>query len=218
MIITIGESPRDDITPILKKYLNNVEIIQTGLLDNLDKNELKLVTTITDERNTLVSRRRNGEAIILNGELIEEKLKKTLLEATEVGHKNILLLCTGKFDEINNEDINLFIPDKIITPLISSMFPGKQMGLLIPNNDQVTMMNNKWGNHGLAPVIETASPYSSVTNILTACENLERSEVDFILMDCMGYTEQMKQEVKQKVNIPVVLSNSLLIKILTEVL
>lgn len=218
LIITIGESPRDDIAPILEKYLSNVEIVQTGLLDNLNKDEMKLVTNVPEDEKTLVSRKNNGEAIILNGKVIEERLKRAVIKATEIGHENILLLCTGEFDEINQRNINLFIPDKIITPLIANMFPDKKMGLLIPSNSQINMMNNKWGNQGLMPYIESASPYSSITEIIKSCESLERRGMDFILMDCMGYTEHMKQEVKQKVNIPVVLSNSLLIKILTEIL
>lgn len=179
---------------------------------------MKFITNVQNVEKTLVSRKRNGESVILNGDVVEERLEKVLFKAIKEDHENILLLCTGEFNEINQKDINLFIPDKIITPLIANIFPNKKMGLLIPNKNQVSMMNKKWQQQGLTPFIEYASPYSSITEIIKSCERLERSGMDFILMDCMGYTEQMKQEVKQTVKIPVVLSNSLLIKILKEIL
>lgn len=179
---------------------------------------MKFITNVQNVENTLVSRKRNGESVILNGDLVEERLEKDLFKAIKEGHENILLLCTGEFNEINHKNINLFIPDKIITPLIANIFPDKKMGLLIPNKNQFSMMSNKWRKQGLTPFIEYASPYSSIAEIIKSCQKLERSGVDFILMDCMGYTEQMKQEVIRKVNIPIVLSNSLLIKILAEIL
>lgn len=217
LVITIGESPRDDITPMLEKYLTHVKIDQVGLLDNLDVDEMQMITKVEGNK-ILVSRKRNGNSVLLNGEVVEKQLEEKIHQASENNHENILLLCTGEFDQISQKHVNLFIPDKIITPLIANIFPNKKMGLLIPNQDQISMMNSKWAKQGLTPCIGYASPYSSISEIIVSCKKLEKSGVDFILMDCMGYTEEMKDEVIKKINIPVVSSNSLLIKILTEVL
>lgn len=166
----------------------------------------------------MVSKKINGDSIILNAEVVESRLTDAINKATDDGHKNILLLCTGEFNNFQKKDTNLFIPDKILTPLVANMFPNKKMGLLIPDETQINMMNSKWGKHGFKPLIKYASPYSNISKIIKACNDLDKSEVDFILMDCMGYTEQMKDRVKEIVDVPVILSNVLMVKVLSEIL
>ncbi|WP_037193644.1 AroM family protein, partial [Rhodococcus rhodochrous] len=49
-----------------------------------------------------------------------------------------------------------------------------------------------------------------------AALSLKEHDVDLILLDCMGYTEEMKRTVKQITGKPVILSRTLVARVLGE--
>lgn len=219
LAITIGKAPRKDIDIVLKRNLDeHIAVKQIGVLDNLNEDEISSITTLTPADETLVTRLDDEYSIELNAKIVENHLQKIINDAEKRGYKHILLLCTGSFPDIVLKSSNLYLPDQILSSVIHSIAGQRKMGLLIPNKSQTAMMENKWREYGLIPVIASASPYSDVNEVVNSAKNLEKNKADFILMDCMGYTEEMKMAVSEKVNIPVILSSTLMVKILSEII
>lgn len=101
--------------------------------------------------------------------------------------------------------------------MINSIYSEKRLGLLIPEENQREYMNTKWKNQNDI-VIENASPYLEKDEIISSCLSLKQKGVEAILMDCMGYTESMKEEVQKKTGMPVILSNVLTLKVISELI
>ncbi|MCG1009704.1 AroM family protein [Salinicoccus sp. ID82-1] len=219
LAITIGRSPRKDISPIMERYLgDDITVKQMGVLDDLSDHEMSLISTYKPHDEVLVSRVDDEHSIELNAKVVEDHLQNIIQNAEKRGYKHILLLCTGSFPDIVLKTSNLYLPDQIISPVISNIAKHRRMGLLIPHENQKSMMEDKWREYGLDPLIASASPYLDLDEIVVAAKSLEQSNADFILMDCMGYTEEMKKAVSAEVTVPVILSNTLMVKILSELL
>ncbi|MFC3419058.1 AroM family protein [Salinicoccus hispanicus] len=219
LAITIGRSPRKDISPVMERYLSDdIAVEQVGVLDDLTDYEMSVISSYSDQDEVLVSRVDDEHSIELNAKIVEDHLQKIIQNAENRGYKHILLLCTGTFPDIVLKTSNLYLPDQIISPVISNIAKHRKMGLLIPHENQKSMMEDKWGKYGLDPLIASASPYLDLDEIVVSAKSLEQSNADFILMDCMGYTEEMKEAVSAQVTIPVILSNTLMVKILSEFL
>ncbi|GAB3056775.1 AroM family protein [Salinicoccus sesuvii] len=219
LAITIGKSPRKDIRPVMERYLSDdVAVEQVGVLDDLTDYEMSAISSCSDQDGVLVSRVDDEHSIELNAKVVEDHLQKIIQNAENRGYKHILLLCTGTFPDIVLKTSNLYLPDQIISPVISNIAKHRKMGLLIPHENQKSMMEDKWRQYGLDPLIASASPYLDLDEIVVSAKSLEQSNADFILMDCMGYTEEMKKSVSAEVTIPVILSNTLMVKILSEFL
>ncbi|WP_020007713.1 AroM family protein [Salinicoccus albus] len=184
----------------------------------MDEDELQNILTYSGSDETFVTRLSNGEQIILNAEITEEKIQKIITEAEAFDYENILLLCTGTFKNIKLKSSKLFLPEQLVSPVIAKLGRSQKMGLMIPQESQKKMMTKKWSKYEIFPLIASASPYSNIEEIIMAAKYLENEDSDFILMDCMGYTEEMRKSVFDEVNIPIILSNTLMAKILSEIL
>ena len=200
---------------IFNKHLTNINLIQKGVLDNLSDKELKYFTSIGMNEDILVSRLKNGKQLKMNSHKVEKRIEELINQTVQEGYKNILVLCTGRFNNLQVDGINIFFPDDIVTQLLNNMYSYKNFGLLIPDENQIIYMKEKWSEQRNL-IIECASPYLKIEEIISSCKAIEEQGAEVILMDCMGYTENMKKEVQTRVNIPVILSNVLTLKIVSE--
>lgn len=217
--ITIGQSPREDIQPILDKYIGEeVKITQVGILDAISQKEYEKLTSTKNSEAIYVSKLSDGKEIILDAYLVEKRVIQTIKDLEKKGIQQVLLLCTGHFPSLIFDKVRVYIPEKIIAPTIEMLAHNYQIGVMIPNNNQNQMMEGKWGKSGVQPMIETASPYSEIKDILKAGKKLKDKGAEYILMDCMGYTETMKKLLTKELGLPVILSNALMAKIVSEIL
>lgn len=219
MTITIGQSPREDIQPILNKYIGDeVKITQMGILDAVSQKEYEKLTSTESSESIYVSKLSDGREITLDAYLVEKKVIQTIKDLEMKGFQQVLLLCTGHFPSLTFDKIRVYIPEKIIVPTIKMLSHNYQIGIMIPNNNQNQMMERKWGENGIQSIIETASPYSEIKDILKAGKKLKDKGAEYILMDCMGYTESMKELLTKELGLPVILSNALMAKVVSEIL
>lgn len=215
--VTIGQSPRTDIQPILEKYIGTHSVVQMGLLDNISDDEFRKLTTVKTEDEVYVSKMVDDSEVILSAEMIERKMTETIKTLKNKGVRQVLLLCTGNFSDIPS-NIRVYVPEQLISPTISVIGRDSKVGIIIPNKDQKRMMEKKWNKYDFIPMFEGASPYTEVKNIVEAGKKLKDRGAEYLLMDCMGYTEEMKSAVKKETNLPVVLSTALMAKVLSELL
>lgn len=59
-------------------------------------------------------------------------------------------------------------------------------------------------------IVQAASPYSEREEVVETGVALARQGVDTIILDCMGYTLEMKRHIRAAVACPVILSRSVL--------
>lgn len=203
--LTIGQSPRDDITPELKNYWGDkFNMIEKGALDNYSFQEIQKKFSPNDNDDILVTRLNNGEEVIVSHKCVQKLLKRKIKELSD-DIDLIVLLCTGVFDDFNSNKL-IIKPHLILDNLIKNIIGNKKLGTIIPNINQKKQIKDKWAKFNIKPFIQAASPYKLNNDLNLAAEILKNKNVDLIYMDCLGYSNSMKKAVSDisetKVMIP----------------
>lgn len=213
-LLTIGQSPRTDVTPSLKKILGDkISIVERGALDGLTEDNL-LEVAPTDQEITYISRLRDGKSVKISKEKLLPLLQKGLNQLEEIVDMT-LMLCTGDFPTIHSTKPVLY-PDKLLTHTVQAIIPpGEKLGLIIPLVEQRDSLSEKWEGSQLMIEAEAASPYEQ-SDISNCATRLKEKGVSAIVLDCMGYDEHHKAKVKEASNLPVILPRTLVARVLKE--
>ncbi|WP_068986730.1 MULTISPECIES: AroM family protein [Lysinibacillus] len=214
-ILTIGQSPRSDITPTFKEFFHdNIEIVERGALDSLKEAEL-LKVIAKKEKNITVSRLRDGRSIIISKRellpLLQHELSKLEQEVDMV-----IVLCTDDFPTLTCEK-PIFYPGRIVTQVIAAMADQPNIGLIVPLEEQRRIILNKWKGVTNNITVAVASPYD-YANFKAAAQYLKDYQVDLIILDSMGYNEEHKQLVRKESGIITILPRTLIARIVLEYL
>lgn len=222
-MITIGQSPREDIVPVMQNHFTQeVEILQRGALDDFD---LSMVAELRPKagQSTLVTRMRDGTEVKVTHEKILPLMQKGLDVLVEEGVELIVLLCTGGFPELRAERMILH-PGRLLHGLVTVLANGGRLGIVMPSASQVRLAEERGGERwgGLDVVLTSASPYAEpeirATEWKRAAEELKEREVDLVYLGCMGMDEEMKGIVQRVTRKPVILASSMFARVIDELI
>ena len=214
--ITIGQSPRTDVIPEMKEILGeNVTILEAGALDGLTREEIEKFTPDKNDY-VLVSRLNDGSHVKFGKSYIIPLLQNCINNLEKQGAELIIVICTGYFGSLLTSKIPLIYPQKIMYSLVPDFAVNGRIGVIVPEEDQIVQMAEKWKETGVHVSAEAASPYKEIEGIRKAAEKLKTENVDVIVLDCIGYDKSMKQEVEKITGKPVVLSRTLAARVVTE--
>ncbi|HHW02236.1 MAG TPA: AroM family protein [Thermoanaerobacterales bacterium] len=216
-LLTIGQAPRVDLVPEIKKVLGeDVEIIERGALDGLTLKEVKsLYPGENDE--VLVTRMADGTEVKVAEREIFPRLKEKIKNLEAEGINTIFLACTGEFPSFDSASL-IVRPQKVLHHVVSSLAEGLTLGIIIPDERQVVSAKERWSTVASKVIVEPGSPYAGMENIEKAAKLLATSGVDLVVMDCMGYTLKMKDTVLNLVKKPVILARSISAKVVSELI
>ncbi|MNB78041.1 hypothetical protein D3C81_265760 [compost metagenome] len=218
-MITIGQAPRNDVAPYVQRQLEGrARLHQAGALDGWSAAEIADKLAPVPGGYTLTSRLADGSAAVVARDkvlpLVQEKIDA--MEAS--GIRQILLLCTGVFPGLRTGSSFLIEPDRILTPSVAALAGGRRLGVICPLEEQADSLGDKFGGHGLSPVFAAASPYTGTADHFEQAGRAMRDKADLLLLDCMGYTEQHRERIARASGLPVILSNSLMGKLVSEII
>ncbi len=222
-LITIGQSPRNDILPEFIETLGfSPQIIQRGLLDGLTKERIASLSPDTAGEALLVSRLNDGSEVKLS----EYKVFALIPEAIEALEKQeatiIALFCTGKFPLFRSK-IPIVYPSEIMSSLIHAVFCASKdapirMGIVGPALEQKRMVIEKWGKGNNSVCFEALSPYTADESEMLRCaQKMAGHNCDVIILDCMGFTGKAKEVFAAITHRRIILPRSLLARIIAEI-
>ena len=210
-LITIGQSPRTDLTPELKELLPvGTTLLERGALDALTTDEINAMTP-RDGDVVLTSRLRDGTAAIMGRQPLIARLQD-LISSVETEADVLMLACTGEFPAFSHTT-PLIEPDVEIRKAVAANTASHgSVGIICPLVDQQESSVEKLAA-GLPPTVQfftaVATPYSTgQTALAEAAVALHDSGVDLIVLDCIGYTEAMGRLVEEICGVPVLLSRA----------
>jgi protein AroM len=214
-LVTIGQTPRTDLVPEIKMILGkDIEIVEKGALDGLTLKEVEALYPKKDDE-VLVTRMADGTEVKVSEKEIFPRLKNQIKKLEDEGIRTILLACTGEFPHFDSSSF-IVRPQKVLHHVVSSLAEGLTLGVIIPDELQVASSKERWSKVAAKVVVEPASPYKQMEDVERAAKLLAESHVDIVVMDCMGYTLQMKDLVLKYVKKPVILARSMVAKIASE--
>lgn len=217
-MITIGQAPRTDVAPILEAALGTgTELIQVGALDGIMEPHIREhLYPEGPEDHVLTSRLANGHAVVFSRNKVKPLIQQKINELEQQGITQILLLCTGVFPGLTTVDALLYEPDRLLPPLLKALVGERRLGVIGPLEQQAESLRLKYGPYGLNPAYASASPYAPDREAFRHAARSLKKQSDMIILDCMGYTREMRSWVAQELDVPVILSNALIGKLLSE--
>jgi protein AroM len=200
--VTIGQSPRDDVVPELEGHLGgDVEIVQRGALDGVTIEVIRANAPLSGET-TLVSRLENGSEVAVDMRFVEPRLQQQICSLEEQGIQLILLLCTHRFEGLSS-NVTLLRPASVLERLVE-MQKVRRLGVFTPSAKQTRAQRIRWRAYALEGIrVSSASPYLEGSGIKEAAATMRDKGVDIAVMDCIGYTEEMRSLVQGILNVPV---------------
>lgn len=217
--LTIGQAPRTDIMPLLDEHLPRDRVTHAGLLDGLTREQIEQRFAPQPGEDVLVSRLLDGTQVRLASPRVEKALQEKIDWLESEGCETILLLCTGEFHHLQAKEALLLEPDRIIPPLINGIVGTHRVGVVVPVVEQIEHQAGKWGKLATPPCYATASPYlADEQTLVEAAQSLKEQGAQVVLLDCIGYQRGHADIIQQHINVPVLLSNSLVVKLAAEFL
>ena len=207
--ITVGQSPRVDVTPDLWPIFGpNVELIEAGGLDGLSREEIE--TFVPEEGDyVLVSRLKDGSSVTFAERYVLPRLQQCIDRLEEEGVRLILFFCTGDFPDNFRHKVPLIFPNQILFGLVPVLCAGK-LAAVTPSEKQLGQSQKKWGGYGLEVKSYAASPYGEMEAVEAAAREIAKTDADLVLLDCIGYTAEMKRMVAKITGKNVILSRTIL--------
>lgn len=207
-LLTIGQSPRDDITSEIKPlFLPHLRILEAGLLDDLSPEEIRRLR-LAKRETPLVTRLRGGSQV----ELGEKEIRLLLPEFIESTKKKMKLnavglLCTNDFPKMKFSFPVIF-PFDSLQFIINEILHVRRLGVVVPLETQIRMTEKKWKREKV--VVEARSPYTEGKSWEKIARKFHGEKVDAVILDCIGYSMKDRMQIQNLLSSPILLPRVIL--------
>lgn len=216
--VTIGQTPRTDLTcDLLPRLPADLALSEYGALDGLSYEEAARQYAPRAGEPVLVTRMADGRQITLGEDAIQAAVQACVAKAEAQGAGAVLLLCTGLFPALAHT-VPLLRPQALEYAAAAALCDGRPVAVLVPEEAQRGMLQQRWRAAGMEPVVACASPYLGESGVQAAAATLRGCGAVLLCMDCMGYTVRMKQLAEQASGLPVLLPRTLALAVAAQVL
>ncbi|QIK71646.1 AroM family protein [Propioniciclava coleopterorum] len=221
-LVTIGQSPRVDITAELDGYLpTGVEIIEFGALDHLDEAGIAAIAPRAREGHLTSRLRDGGSAVFGHGHTVP-LVQRAIRSGEDAGADATVLLCAGDFPGVVH-DKPLFLSERLshdgVRGLLSGLGAGR-LGVVRPLPEQLDAGYAHWGRSlGRFPAaMAAASPYTDSLETIAAASAKVADRVDLVVLDCMGFGEDARRAAAEASGVPVVTVRGVALRLLSSLL
>ena len=217
-LVTIGQSPRDDVVPELRRFLPpDVRIYEAGALDDLSPEEIAVHPPLSPER-TLVTRLRDGTEVVVDAEFVHGRLQ-AVIERLGREVDLIGLLCSGKFPDFESP-APLLVPHRLLRGVLSALLLPGPLGVLVPSPEQVGPAEEELRDWGIDAVVCAASPYRGGLRSALGEQGsvLRERGVAAVFLNCFGYGGEIRDFLRESLNVSVIAVRSLFARVLAELL
>jgi len=215
-IITIGQSPRMNVVPEMTPFFGgHVEVLEVGAMDGLTLAQARAYRPEAGMTH-LASRMRDGTEILIAKEKILTRIERAVNDLNQQNVSLILLFCVGVFPKFPSRCL-IVEPQRIVDHCVKSLISeDDHLGILIPITEQEAWVRETFLKITPRITVTDASPYSDRSSLDWAGRVLREANCDLIVMYCMGFNRPLANEIRQITGKPVILSSSLVARVLGE--
>jgi protein AroM len=217
--VTIAEAPRDDVVPAMHRlFPEDVHVVERGNLNGLSAEEIAALAPDPGEVG-IVARLKSGGETLLSHKKILPRMQALVDEVvTEEGADLVVILCGADWSEIESP-VLVVNPGKVFPGVVSSLASGRRLGVIKPSAGQIERERDRYRSLGIDATVTAASPYAGEERLVlarTAAEEIRNAGCDLVWMSCIGMDEAMRDVVTEITGKPVILAQTLLARIVTE--
>lgn len=213
-LITIGQSPREDIMASMFGSCPPSGILERGALDSLSLDQINDLKPC-DGEHPLVSRIRDGSEVVIAKERLMSYMQSAVDSAIRAGAGLVVILCTGEFTQLSIP-VPAVYPDRVLGHVVEAVLPRGTVGVMLPHPGQMESMREKWRTDARTFDGVAVSPYTGVDELARQAVSLKNRGADLIVLDCMGFDLAMKRTVAAASGLPVILANRLVGRVVEE--
>ena len=156
-VLTLGQSPRRDVTPTLQVILGEaVRIREAGGLDGLSPAAIDALTPRAGEV-PIETRLNTGKAILLSKARLLPRLVAAA-EALQANCQRVLLLCSGNFPDLTAACPGIIQPVTLLRGIVGAVAREKTLGVIGPASD-MARAPDQWAPLAGRVICAAASPY-----------------------------------------------------------
>jgi protein AroM len=143
-VVTIGQSPRADLTGELAGYLPaGTNLLERGALDDLSSSTITALAPGADE-DTLTSRLRDGEPVLLDRQRLVPRLEEAISALEQQGTEVNLLVCTGTFPPLHHGRPLLDAERLLVSGVGAVVHRSGPLGVVVPLPAQQNVLSMRW--------------------------------------------------------------------------
>ncbi len=209
--VTIGQSPRDDIVPEMQSFVPSAAWIQAGALDDASEELLARLAPAPGDF-PLVTRLADGRAILVSEASVHGRLQPAG-RRVEQSADLVVLLCSGTFSLSCR--VPLLLPGRLLATTARAAANDRPVAVFTPEASQIAQQELRWRSSGVNARVYFASPYHP-TDFRSLSARARDEGATLVVLDCLGYTRGMKDEVVAGARVPVLLVRSLVARVAAE--
>lgn len=215
-LLTLGQTPREDVTPTLQSILGkSVQILERGGLDGLSESSL-MALMAQDGEHQIETRLSSGAAIAVSKAALLPRLLTASQQLT-MECDAVLLLCSGEFPALAEACPTLIQPIHILRGAIHAVARERLLGLIGPESD-LEAAPAQWAPYAPQVICAPASPYEPIEVAVSAGKHLVKRGAEAIFLDDMGFSEKHRTAIARAVRRPVLCATTLTARVLAELL
>lgn len=218
-ILSIGIVSVGEIRTVLAEHVAEEKITPISLLGYMSYEEVSMeFAPDTDEESHLVMLSDN-QRVYVGHNKIALAMQNLVSLLDKLGYEVILLINTLPVTGLSAQNAILLEPDRIIPPLVASIVEGHQVGIILPFPELIKYQQKKWQLLENVPFYEVANPGDdSDSELLQAGQQLIERGATVIVLDYLVFLHRHQQLLQQQFDIPVILSNMLIVRLASELL
>lgn len=214
--ITVGQSPRVDVTAdILGLFGPSVQLLQKGGLDGLTRQDIEAFAPSSDDY-VLVSRLVDGSSVTFGERFVLPRIQEGIHALEKEGVALIMFFCTGDFPVTFESTVPLVFPNRLLHTIVPALAGNFPIIDVIPSDLQLEQSRKKWEKLVNGVSVLAASPYGEWEPLEKAAKQAKDLPGNLIVLDCIGYTLEMKRMFERESGKLVVLSRTLLARVVSE--
>jgi protein AroM len=211
-ILTIGQSPRNDIVPVLRAFLpSGISLMEIGCLDGLADDQIAGLGPRSDH-DGIETRLRDGKSVVIS----KFRLESLIPQCLDHLPRPVLFVCSSTFTSLENVS-GVIRPDQLILPVISHVARGYRLGVIGPASD-LPRQPDYWHPHAPGALFAAGSPNDSDADLIAAAQSLDDAGCSMLFLDCMGFREDQRRMLRAEMNLPVIAATTLVGRMLPEFL
>jgi protein AroM len=213
-MLTIGQTPRDDLIPGLMEILGpGYEIVEAGALDDHTMEDVMGIDLDPDHY-ILVSRMRDGTEVKITKEYVVPLLQGGLDRLEEQGVRLTVVMCTGKFPQFRSRGIVL-TPSEVLKGVLKSAIKKGKLAVVYPAAEQMPYAGRDFGREGVEVYADSVSPYEP-DDVRGLLDRLVREEPDLVFLNCFGFPYSIKRQVQEATGKTTIHSSALIARVIKE--
>ena len=213
-MLTIGQSPRDDIVPGLMEILGEgIEIVEAGALDDHTLDDVNRIDLNPDDY-ILVSRMRDGAEIKITKKYVVPLMQRQLNKIEAQGVRVTVVMCTGEFPPFKSKGL-VVTPSEILRGVLMGALKEGRLGVVFPAAEQEAYAEKEFGRPGVEVYADHVSPYET-DDVEGLLKRLKEQDLDLIFLNCFGFPRWLKEKIVEATGKPVIQSNALIARVLKE--